>query len=241
MSTNVLLRLISLAVLLSISAFAVDGTVLINQSTIMAAGGFPYKITQPGSYKLSGNLVISTCSTCFLNGIEIDADNVTVDLNGFTITDPFGTAIIGAFGSSHPGLTVMNGNMVAQGGISNGGATIVHDVSIQTTFGYGIIIDSGKITNCTIAGTTTSAGPIAGTIGIFLGSGLVSGNTVTNYSTGIEGDSVSVTNNLILSNRIGLSGGAIGYGSNTFLFSSTDASDGTTSMKNNVCSNSTVC
>jgi hypothetical protein len=29
--------------------FAVDGVVLINQSTVLAAGGFPYAISQPGS------------------------------------------------------------------------------------------------------------------------------------------------------------------------------------------------
>jgi len=37
-----------------------EGVVLINQSTVMAAGGFPYVITQPGSYKLSGNLTLNT-------------------------------------------------------------------------------------------------------------------------------------------------------------------------------------
>jgi hypothetical protein len=46
------------AVVGSIPAFAVDGATLINQASVMAAGGFPYKITQPGSYKLSGNLVV---------------------------------------------------------------------------------------------------------------------------------------------------------------------------------------
>jgi selenophosphate synthetase-related protein len=36
---------ISAALMFSAPAFAVDGQVLINQSTVMAAGGFPYKIT----------------------------------------------------------------------------------------------------------------------------------------------------------------------------------------------------
>ena len=44
------------------SAFAVDGQVLINQSTVMAAGGFPYIISNSGSYKLSGNLTMNTTS-----------------------------------------------------------------------------------------------------------------------------------------------------------------------------------
>src|SRR5579859_1332837 len=64
-----------------IAVYAVDGVGLINQSTVMAAGGFPYVISQPGSYKLSGNLEAPAGS----NGIVIAASNVTLDLNGFTI------------------------------------------------------------------------------------------------------------------------------------------------------------
>jgi len=61
--------------------FAVDGVVLINQSTVMTAGGFPYKITQPGSYRLTRNLVAG------LNqfAIQIVAPNVVLDLNGFNV------------------------------------------------------------------------------------------------------------------------------------------------------------
>jgi parallel beta-helix repeat protein len=64
-------------------AFAVDGVILINQATVMAAGGFPYKITRPGSYKLSGNLVVTTA---IAEAIVISSDDVTLDLNGFSIS-----------------------------------------------------------------------------------------------------------------------------------------------------------
>jgi hypothetical protein len=63
------------------SLWAVDGVVLINQTIVMAAGGFPYTITQRGSYKLSGNLVLPSDT----HGIVIASDNVTIDLNGFAI------------------------------------------------------------------------------------------------------------------------------------------------------------
>src|ERR1700682_4504928 len=80
--------LVALAtVLVPACVFAVDGVVLINQSTVLAAGGFPYRITQPGSYKLSGNLQAKDQNT---DVIEISSDNVTIDLNGFSIT---GTAV----------------------------------------------------------------------------------------------------------------------------------------------------
>jgi hypothetical protein len=67
--------------LLSLSAFAVDGVVLINQASVTASGG-TYTITQPGSYKLSGNLQAKDPNT---DVIVIAADNVTIDLNGFAI------------------------------------------------------------------------------------------------------------------------------------------------------------
>lgn len=67
--------------LLPASMFAVDGVVLINQSTVMAAGGFPYKIMQPGSYRLTGPLVAGSNQFA----IQIVAPNVVLDLNGFNV------------------------------------------------------------------------------------------------------------------------------------------------------------
>ena len=73
-------------------AFAIDGVVLINQSTVMATGGFPYVISQPGSYKLSGNLTIDTTPAGNYAPLGSDVaiviahSNVLLDLNGFSIT-----------------------------------------------------------------------------------------------------------------------------------------------------------
>ena len=51
----------------------------------VASGGFPYKIANPGSYRSSGNLVVKAADTTAIN---IDASNVTIDLNGFSIMGP---------------------------------------------------------------------------------------------------------------------------------------------------------
>src|SRR5579871_4440425 len=73
------------------AAHAVDGVILINQSTSVNGlpgcphSGFPILICQSGSYRLSGNLSITTPDT---SGILVSADNVTLDLNGFAITGP---------------------------------------------------------------------------------------------------------------------------------------------------------
>src|SRR5258708_2998535 len=71
------------------SLFAVDGVVLINQSTVMAAGGFPYFLKDPPSYKLSGNLTMSTTPSGNYAGVDIaigiNSSGVVLDLNGFSI------------------------------------------------------------------------------------------------------------------------------------------------------------
>ena len=74
------------------AALAVDGTVLINQSTITnglpgcpTGGHFPIVICQSGSYRLSGNVTVPDANT---DAIHINADNVTLDLNGFAILGP---------------------------------------------------------------------------------------------------------------------------------------------------------
>lgn len=79
------------ALLYSIAALAVDGVVLIDQNKVFAGNvtpgdvpGFPVSINQPGSYRLAGNLTVPAG----LNGIEINADGVTLDLNGFAINGP---------------------------------------------------------------------------------------------------------------------------------------------------------
>src|SRR5882757_8656039 len=86
-------RLVCLCLLAAIPSglYAVDGVVLIDQNRALAgnitpgdAPGFPISITQPGSYRLSGNLTVPASTA----GIEISASNVTIDLNGFSLLAP---------------------------------------------------------------------------------------------------------------------------------------------------------
>ena len=67
--------------LLPVSLFAVDGQVLINQAVVNASGGFPYVISQADSYKLSGNLIVTTIK----DAIVINHDDVSLDLNGLAL------------------------------------------------------------------------------------------------------------------------------------------------------------
>lgn len=76
-------------------AFAVDGVVLIDQNRALAGNvspgdtaGFPVRLSTPGSYRLSGNLTVPPGVT----GILIAANDVTLHLNGFSISTSGGGA-----------------------------------------------------------------------------------------------------------------------------------------------------
>jgi hypothetical protein len=140
----------------TVPAFAVDGVVLINQASVMAAGGFPFKLTEPGSYKLSGNLVVPANTT----GIEIDAVDVTLDLNGFTISGPIvcdstghnctqggGSGQIAGVRSVAAGSTIRNGhvrgfNRGVQGFITG---YLVEDIHAISNAQAGIEVTQGVV------------------------------------------------------------------------------------------------
>src|SRR5713226_7271994 len=136
--TSRLLGLLLFAVLLVLdpSELAAEGVVLINQNTSVSGlpgcphAGFPIVICQSGSYRLAGNLTISDANT---DGVDINVDNVTLDLNGFTISGPV-TCTPGTFpvqctatgkgvgvNSVHDSVTVRNGTVR---GMGNSGVTL---------------------------------------------------------------------------------------------------------------------
>ncbi len=67
-----------------LAVVSADGRIEINQSVIDEAGGFPYTISSPGSYVLTGALLVPADT----DGIVIATNEVTLDLNGFSITGP---------------------------------------------------------------------------------------------------------------------------------------------------------
>jgi hypothetical protein len=118
------------------AAFAVDGQVLINQSTVMAAGGFPYAITQPGSYKLSGNLT----PPVNVSAISISARGVTLDLNGFGIYCSVAGVNFSCVDSSlaQQDTVLRNGSVVVSGsqffrtfGVTMNGRSTIENLRIQ--------------------------------------------------------------------------------------------------------------
>jgi hypothetical protein len=156
---------------ISTSLYAVDGVTLIEPGRVGRGGitpgdapGFPITISQPGSYRLAGNL---TVSDMFTTAIEITADNVTLDLNGFSIIGPnactpnptlcthsSGGGVGIHAGSFSVGTTAPNGVRVINGTVRGmgfhgvrlmGDGTTVERVYTHSNGGPGIVVGDGSV------------------------------------------------------------------------------------------------
>jgi hypothetical protein len=200
-------------------AFAVDGVVLINHPAVIAAGGYPYRITQPGSYRLSGNLTVPAG----VSGIEISTDNVTIDLNGFAITGAGMPAQVHGIvaGTDAPAqgyynITIRNGTIERMGQDAIhllGDNILVEYVRARNNLASGIVVRSPGNTlpgpglnpqrSLILRHNTIGSHPSYGfkTFG-----GLITENTVTDCNTGIAvlaGGGV-VTRNVVSDSSFGL-------------------------------------
>lgn len=114
------------------------------------AGTTGFIITAPGSYYLTENLT----GPVMRRGIEVLADNVTIDLNGFTIAAaPGGTEAqrrgIDAFNFDH--VTIRNGKILGFGeeGIFVRDHARIENVSVEFCVGVGIRTrDDCVVTDC---------------------------------------------------------------------------------------------
>ena len=81
---------------------------------IGAAPNIRTSITQPGGYNLSGNITLP--AGCGAAAIDVKADNVVIDLNGYAITGTGAGNGVGINGVTHSNVTVKNGSIVKMGG-----------------------------------------------------------------------------------------------------------------------------
>jgi len=239
------------------------GPIQINQVTVLAAGGFPYKIKTSGSYILTSNLTNSKST----NAINVAAAQVTIDLNGFVILGPGSsvTTVTGIDASGLIGVTVENGTVSEFGtGINVGSFGIVKNLHADYN-GIGIGVgNSNLVQGCTANHSTDSA---VGASGIFCSAECtISGNTVTGgasdgivcngFGCVISGNSASantgigisclgsgclISGNTILNNADGIDAfqATTGYSGNVLNNTNHNVTGGT-SLGNNLCGG-TVC
>ncbi len=225
-------------------ARAVDGVVLISQATAANglpgcnATGWPIVICNSGSYRLSGNL-----TTTNPTAIEITADGVTLDLNGFSITGPGPTLYksndpIGGVASSHARITVVNGQIQDFAyGVNLGGSSETVRQVVATGNYAGLVLHSDQSAG---ADCTADANAVGGGIlnGIVMDSELINNSEMGISSAG----DLLLSHDYIAGSPSGIlvSHGSIGdsvFSGNTNDFSSA----GVVSLGNNVCSNGLKC
>jgi hypothetical protein len=203
-----------LALVLAGPVIAVDGVVEISHAAIAAGGitpsdtpGYPATIDHSGSYRLTSNLSPGTNQ----DGVEITADGVTLDLNGFSIKGP--TVVICPPGGCPPNFgvgvlappprkytTVRNGFVARMGshGIYVDAQSRVEGVTASENGGNGIALGPGSIAQGNVAHDNQGYG-----IGGVRGALVIENTALDNLSFGLA---------CAFSN-----GRACAYGHNTFV------------------------
>jgi parallel beta-helix repeat protein len=147
----------------------VEPRVAINSTNTRGDADSLFKITQPGSYYLTGNIT----GVAGKHGIEVAASSVTIDLNGF---DMVGVPGMGAFDgisvtlSEARNIEVRNGTVrgwgdegVDLGTLAVDSAGIVKDVRATLNFGNGIAVGRACLITGCIAFANNGHGISAGT------------------------------------------------------------------------------
>ena len=179
---------------LSCNIYAVDGVVLIDQNRALAgnvtpgdAPGFPVTISVPGSYRLSGNLMVPDAHT---SAISITADHVTIDLNGFSIIGP--TVCTGRPVTACNPTTSDNSGHGVDGGSQNNVTVLNGSVSGMGGFGISLL---------GIGGSVEKVHADNNHLGIALRFGTVSGSiSIANFTYGISCANATCTGNVARGN-----------------------------------------
>lgn len=146
---------------------AAEGVVEINQTRAIAGGitpgdgpGFPVTIDAPGSYALTSNLTLTDPNT---TAVEITADDVSIDLRGFTLQGPVSCTGVGTtleclptgtgYGirdaNSQWRTTVTNGSVrgFARTGIDLQNDCRIHAVKVFQNGDHGLFVGSCTVTD----------------------------------------------------------------------------------------------
>ena len=145
----------------------VEPRIPLSQATTPGNAGSVFRITQPGSYYLTGNISIPGN---VIWGISIEATGVTLDLSGFTI-DGNGNQV-GAITCSAAGVIIRNGSVIR---VNTG---ILCDFFPSGAPGQ--TIENIRIIDVLGQGIPPGGNPGAGAAGIFAGRGAIIRNCYVN-------------------------------------------------------------
>ncbi|MGA2408881.1 MAG: right-handed parallel beta-helix repeat-containing protein [Candidatus Binataceae bacterium] len=145
-------RQLRIGLLIGFLGLGIGGSALAQTKITKPSSGLPVKITKSGSYFLGGNLAVTTKTT---TAIVVSVSNVTINLNGFTISGVGSTATagVGISASGVTGVIVANGTITGFGsdGISLGSNSTVQNVQIYNNGGDGV--NCSTSTACYVTGS----------------------------------------------------------------------------------------
>lgn len=141
--------------------FCSSGTTSIQ--SLSGSNSAMYVIDEPGSYTLRGNLY----GVSGKNGIEVNASNVTIDLNGFLLRGIPGSHAGISIGNNTSGLVVRNGTIRGWdgGGVQshgNGLSARYDRVRAFENYGPGLSADSGSRVELCVAAKNGAGIVVAG-------------------------------------------------------------------------------
>ena len=207
------------------SAFASDaGRIALAPDTTPGNASFIYRITIPGSYYLSANIV----GVVGKGGIEITVGDVTLDLNGFTVIGPgTGSSSAGIYVNQPNGpVAIFNGsvrNWRANGLVLHGASFRLESINASDNSSDGIRVfmaSTGTIVKCVAEGngndgfgvwhsSGSSSVTLSGNVahgnsnnGFFVVSGSLHGCTATsNQRHGFDGFDVTLVASAAYNNK----------------------------------------
>ncbi len=195
-----------------------DLTAASAQEARTAIASLPFTISQSGSYYLTRNL---TDMVVDQNGITVNADNVTIDLNGFTLTGTGTGYGNGIYMKGRANVEVRNGTIQKWGGcgvvewsIDGLAHRIVNLRVLDTSIGIALSGDSHLVKDCTAnfndwgiccqANVCSVTGNVA-TWNTHAGIEVLAGCTVTGNTVGYNGATgilVDANGNVIKDNTV---------------------------------------
>jgi len=207
-------------------ARAIDGVKLLGQPRT-----FPIVISKPGSYRLKKNITVPDANT---TAISVQADYVTIDLNGYSIQGPvvctgFLPPSCSPSGGTGQGIV---GNVVT---VRNGS---VHGMGDR---GIGLALEVSRVENVTAqgnGGTGISAGTVTGSVAFGNGGEGISATTVSNSTADGNGQYGIVASTVSNCTAISNFGGGI-YGATAI--GCTASSNGTVQMSVNGITGHNIC
>jgi parallel beta-helix repeat protein len=219
--TMILIAVVTTGILILVMAYrlgvpsaSADTITTIDQVPISS---LPFTITQSGSYYLTGNLSLAAPDQ---NGIEVDANDVTIDLMGYSLIGAGGIEGISIEGKSN--VEIRNGTVAywEDNGIYEKGGTGHRIINVRLVWnsGSGIFLSgvAHTVTNCTAMQNTGYGIAVADAsildhnlafgnyIGIYSGSGctITNNSSQANWAAGMEIQSgCTVTGNTLDNNQ----------------------------------------